>query len=151
VRSILFVCAGNICRSPIAEALFGRIAKGRGALASLEVGSAGTLALEGNPPTAEAIRASREEFGLEIAAHRARNISGLDADLILTMDHMVRREVSGMRLRGRVELLGDYAGTGEIVEDPYGCPGEVYRACARHLEELLRAAADRLERELEAR
>lgn len=150
MRSLLFVCAGNICRSPIAEALFRRLAGERAALSALEVGSAGTLALEGNPPTAEAIRAAREEFGLDIAGHRARNVCTLDADLILTMDHMVRRDAIGMGLRGRVELLGDYAGTGEIVEDPYGCPEDVYRACARHLEELLRAAADRLERELGA-
>ena len=40
------------------------------------------------------------------------------------------------------------AGTGEIVEDPYGCPIEVYRACARHLDRLIQAAAARLEQEL---
>lgn len=151
VRSILFVCAGNICRSPIAEALFRQIASSRPRLSALEIGSAGTIALDGNRATPDAVRIAREDFGLDLTAHQARNIDGLDADLILTMDGMVTRDVSRLPLDGRVELLGEYAGTGEIVEDPYGCSGEVYRACARQLEQLLLAAADRLERELATR
>ena len=147
MRSILFVCAGNICRSPIAEALFRRIAASRPPLAALEIGSAGTIALDGNRATADAVRVAREEFDLDLSTHRARNLYGLDADLILTMDGIVTRDVNRLAPDGRVELLGEYAGTGEIVEDPYGCSCEVYRACARQLEHLLLAAADRLERD----
>ena len=147
MRSILFVCAGNICRSPIAEALFRRIAASRPPLAALEIGSAGTIALDGNPATADAVRVAREEFDLDLSTHRARNLYGLDADLILTMDGIVTRDVNRLAPDGRIELLGEYAGTGEIVEDPYGCSCEVYRACARQLEHLLLAAADRLERD----
>ncbi len=147
--SILFVCAGNICRSPIAEALFRETAASRPLLSALEIGSAGTIAVDGNRATADAVRVARDELGLDITAHRARNIEGLDADLILTMDAFVTQEIAGMALTGRVELLGTYAGTGEIVEDPYGCSVEAYRLCARHLERLIQAAADRLEQELQ--
>jgi protein-tyrosine phosphatase len=148
VRSILFVCAGNICRSPLAEALFRHVAASRPLLAGLEVGSAGTIALDGNRATPDAVRVAREELGLDLTAHRARKIDGLDADLILTVDGIVTKAVTRLGLQGRVELLGEYAGTSEIVEDPYGCGEEEYRGCARHLDRLIRAAADRLEREL---
>jgi protein-tyrosine phosphatase len=148
VKSLLFVCAGNICRSPIAEALFRSLVASRPALANLEIGSAGTIALENNAATEEAVAAARQEFGVDLASHRARHVQGLDADLILTMDGTVTREVRRLRPAGRVELLGEYAGTGEIVRDPYGCSPDVYRSCARQLQRLLSAAADRLEREL---
>jgi protein-tyrosine phosphatase len=148
VKSVLFVCAGNICRSPMAEALFREIARSRPVLAGLEIGSAGTIALDGNGATADAIAAALEVFGLDLSPHRARNVQDLDADLLLTMDGTVTREVRRLGLNGRVELLGEYAGTGEIVHDPYGCSRDEYRSCARHLERLLLATADRLEREM---
>lgn len=148
MRSILFVCAGNICRSPLAEALFRQIAGSRPLLAALDIGSAGTIAMDGNRATPQAVRVAHEELGLDITAHRARNIDGLDADLILTVDGIVTREVTRLGLEGRVELLGAYSGTDEIVEDPYGGSDEEYLRCARHLERLIRAAAERLEREL---
>ena len=151
MKSILFVCAGNICRSPIAEAVFREIARSRPALEGLEIGSAGTIALDGNRATPEAVAAALEAFGLDLSPHRARNIEGLDADLILTMDGTVTREVRRVGLNGRVELLGEYAGTGEIVRDPYGCSSDEYRSCARQLERLLAVMADRLEREMATR
>lgn len=148
MKRVLFVCAGNICRSPLAEALFREIARARPALAHLEVASAGTVALDGNRATPDAIAAAREAFGLDLSSHRARHVEGLDADLVLTMDGTVTREVRRLGIGGRVELLGEYAGTGEIVEDPYGCPVETYRACADQLERLLLTVADRLEKDI---
>jgi protein-tyrosine-phosphatase len=145
VRSVLFVCAGNICRSPIAEAACRHLAQSRSGLAQVEIGSAGVFAIDGNRATPDAIDAAREELGLDITAHRARGLDGLDADLILTMDASVARVAERLRLRGRIARLGDFAGTGEEVEDPYGCAGEVYRACARHIGRLVELAAERLD------
>lgn len=144
IASVLFVCAGNICRSPIAEALFRQIAASRPALASIDIGSAGTYALEGNRATRQAVQIAREELGLDITGHRARSVFGLDADLILTLDGIVTREVERLQPGGRVVLLGEFAGGGEIVEDPYGCTLEVYRTCAQHIKRLVEATADRL-------
>jgi protein-tyrosine phosphatase len=147
VRSVLFVCAGNICRSPIAEAACRRLASSRPTLADLEIGSAGVVAIDGNFATAEAVEAVRGELGLDITTHRARCLDHLDADLILTMDATVTRLAERATLKGRVVLLGDYAGTGEIVEDPYGRPGDVYLSCVRQIRRLVELAVQRIEAE----
>ena len=66
VSRLLFVCAGNICRGPTAEALLRHVAKSRPALETLVVGSAGTIALSGNLPCADAVDVMRRQFELEI-------------------------------------------------------------------------------------
>ena len=85
--SILFVCTGNICRSPLAEALLRDYAVKRGREDRLAVSSAGIHAGDGNPATAEAREAARR-WGLDLARHRAREVrrSIIDgADFILAM------------------------------------------------------------------
>ncbi len=121
----------------------------RPALAGLEIGSAGVAALTGRPPSAGAVEAMREEFGLEIGHHRARPLTrDLVADLVLTMDSAVCEQARALGLDGRVELLGDFAGSpGEEVEDPYLGSHEEYRRCARQIARLVEAVADRLARE----
>ena len=57
MKTILFVCTGNICRSPMAEGLFRHAVKGRG---DFEVFSAGVGAIDGLPPSEHAVRAVRE-------------------------------------------------------------------------------------------
>ncbi len=148
IKSVLFVCAGNICRSPMAEALFKHLAQSRPALAPLLVGSAGTIAMDGNRATPETRQVARDEFGLDLSGHRARNVEGLDADLILTMDPMVTRELRRFKPDGRIILLGEYAGNGEAVDDPYGSVVEAHRVSAQQIRRLVDAAADRLEREI---
>ena len=118
IRRVLFVCAGNICRSPIAEAVFRHLAQEHPGLAEVEVESAGTIATNGNRLLPETARVMHTEFGLEISRHRARRLTKeTQADLILTADSCVMREVNDLGLTGRVEMLGDYAGTGEEVDE----------------------------------
>lgn len=78
---ILFVCTGNICRSPLAEAFLADRAR-RYLEGEIRVHSAGTWGREGNLATAETIAAGRQR-GLDIERHRARPLS---ADLIDTAD-----------------------------------------------------------------
>ena len=146
VNRLLFVCAGNICRSPMAEALFRHLAKSHPALETVEVGSAGTIALNGNLPCADAVDVMRREFGLEIATHRARALTRhLDADLALTLDRDTEREAKALRLRARMEMLGDYVGTGEEVEDPYGRSPRLYGEVAVQLKRLVELVVARLD------
>lgn len=85
--SVLFVCTGNICRSPLAEYLLRDYAARQGKGGLISVSSAGTHAWEGNAATGEA-RAAGRKWGLNLAGHRAREVrrSIVDgADIILAM------------------------------------------------------------------
>jgi protein-tyrosine-phosphatase len=87
MKSVLFVCTGNICRSPLAEALLRDYLEKQGAGGRFRVGSAGTFALNGNPATREGQRAARR-WGLDLSGHRARQVTGsllAETDFILGM------------------------------------------------------------------
>ncbi|HIE92030.1 MAG TPA: hypothetical protein EYQ83_03825 [Acidobacteria bacterium] len=145
VTHVLFVCAGNICRSPMAEVLFANLAKSEPAMADVEIGSAGTIAMNGNLPNADSVEALRRACGLELATHRARRLSRrFTADLVLTMDRETEREAKAMNLPGRVEMLGDYVGTGEEVGDPYARSRRHHDETATQLERLVPLALAQL-------
>lgn len=84
-RSILFVCTGNICRSPLAEYLFRQYVTSRGHGHRFDISSAGTYALDGNQATYEALEAGRK-WGLDLGPHRARPVTG---DMLAVTDHVL--------------------------------------------------------------
>lgn len=91
MASILVVCSGNICRSPIAEGLVRRAMRHRLDAEAPDVTSAGTIAVDGNRATPEAVMAAAE-LGVDIRDHRAHHLDAASieaADLILCMtgDH----------------------------------------------------------------
>src|SRR5258705_2781809 len=81
MKIILFVCTGNVCRSPMAEGLFRHTVKGRG---EYRVLSAGVGAVDGLPPSEHAVRALRE-LGIDISQQHSRMLS---ADLVRQADYI---------------------------------------------------------------
>ena len=129
----------------MAEALLRRAINERPELRDVEVASAGVAAVEGNRATPLACSAVRAAFDLDLSAHRARQLlSTTDADVVLALDDETLRTARRLRLKVRPELLGDYAGTGEEVDDPYGGTRAEYDACARQIDRLVQGVVERL-------
>jgi protein-tyrosine phosphatase len=125
-KSILVLCEGNHCRSPIAEGLL------KAELGSeIRVESAGLGAQEGHAPHPEAIRLMAER-GIDISAFRSRQVTpamALAADLVLVMDRTQKEwcETLVPSARGRVFLLGCWLPPGQQeIEDPYRQPSEAF-------------------------
>src|SRR5713226_781570 len=151
IQRILLVCTGNICRSPLAEALLRRTLEERG-VAGVSATSAGTGAWDGAPASEGAYLVGLER-GLDLSGHRARLLTRelVDAaDLVLTMARHHRARVDELGGEGHVFVLGEYAGRdGDDAEvsDPFGGDLDVYRDTCSELEGLLQAAVDRIVKE----
>lgn len=124
---VLFVCMGNICRSPTAEGVFRRLVLARAPGLDVEIDSAGTHGYHvGDPPDSRAIAAARRR-GIDISALRARMVEERDFarfDLIVAMDRLNREVLldrSPDAYRSRIRLLTEFApaSEGEDVPDPY--------------------------------
>ena len=140
-KLILFVCTGNICRSPMAAGLFyDKLVRER-ADERVRIRSAGVWALHGQPASAYA-RQVMSEHDLDISAHRGRNLMQADvdeADLILAMTRRHADIVASdlKRSAGKVHLLSEMAGKPHDIQDPYGGSLSEYRRTATELEDLI--------------
>ncbi len=122
---ILFVCIGNICRSPTAEFLLRKQLTG----GACEVGSAGLNAVVGEPmdPTAADLL---REHGVDGSSHRGRQVTGellRQSDLILTMEksHSTAIARSFPEVSGKVFLLAKWQSEAEI-PDPFRQPRHAF-------------------------
>src|SRR5207245_866967 len=134
MKTILFVCTGNICRSPMAEGLFRHAVKGR---SNFRVISAGVGAVEGLPPSEHAVHALRE-LGVDISQQRSRMLT---ADLVQQADYifgMTHGHVDAVNLLypqavEKTFLLREFDDTLDVFEkdisDPIGGTLEVYLEC----------------------
>lgn len=123
---ILFVCLGNICRSPLAEGILRHLASEQGRDQDFVIDSAGTGGWHvGHAPDDRAI-AVAADHGIDISRLKARKVSSADFDrfdLILALDRSNLRDLTGVApptCRARIELFSTRAfGTAEDVPDPY--------------------------------
>ncbi len=139
MKTILFLCTGNVCRSPMAEGLFRHAVKGRG---DFRVLSAGLGALDGQPPTNFSVLAMRE-IGLDISHQRSR---ALTAELVAAADYifgMTHSHVDTVALlypqyAEKAFLLREFDDSLEPYEkdisDPIGSPYDVYVECRNQIE-----------------
>jgi protein-tyrosine phosphatase len=149
--SILFVCLGNICRSPLAEGVFLALADEEGTAHRFRVDSAGTGSWHiGEPPDARAVSVARAR-GIRLDG-RARRITEHDLDdfdWIIAMDRSNRSAIRALvppRSRARIHLLREFdpvPGDPDVPDPYYGGPGgfeEVFdivdRCCRKLLEHL---------------
>jgi protein-tyrosine phosphatase len=142
MNTVLVVCVGNICRSPIAEALL------RCALPEMRVFSAGLEAVVGSHPDPDATRLMLE-LGIDISFHRGQQLTGWmlnAADLVLVMEAEHRRIVETMypRCKGKVFRLCEF--DGQDVTDPYGRGEAAMRHALRLITEAVSQWSERLSR-----
>ncbi|MFM1769713.1 MAG: hypothetical protein RJA22_2242 [Verrucomicrobiota bacterium] len=140
MKTILFVCTGNICRSPMAEGLFRHAMKSRGAY---RVFSAGVGAIDGLPPSTHAVQALRE-LGIDITQQRSRMLSPdivRQADYIFGMTHSHVDAVTLLfpMAAEKTFLLREFDETLDAYEkdisDPIGGSLEVYQSCRDQIEQ----------------
>ena len=126
-RRVLFVCMGNICRSPTAEGVFRKLLIARAPELDVEIDSAGTHGYHaGQPPDPRACRAA-ERRGVDLSGLRARQVQDKDFahfELVLAMDkqnHEMLLEICPPEYQSRVRLLLEFAPRlGRVeVPDPY--------------------------------
>ena len=130
---VLFVCHGNICRSPSAEGLFRHLVSQQGLQNKIYCDSCGVVAIHASkPPDARAIRAAQHR-GYDISHLRARQIETQDFynhQFIVTMDRMNQLYIKGWvpeNSVAKISLLMDYCPQGpRQINDPYNEPESVF-------------------------
>ena len=146
----MFLCTGNLCRSPIAEGILRQRLAERG-MDSIDVSSAGTFALTGRPAADLALKIAAER-GVDISRHRSRHLTSqmlATVDIVIGMerDHIVEANVVVRDTSNKYRLLSDFGPPhlrGKDIEDPYGAPIDYFASIYDEIEMHVNAFLDEL-------
>ena len=141
MRSVLFVCTANRCRSPMAETLFKQEVARRGEAAQWQIQSAGTWTEQGVPATqfSQIVMARRQ---LDLTQHRSQLVDGellrtADIILVMTQNHRESLQAEFPEIAERVYLLSQLVDRKFDIEDPYGGSLDDYEICADDIQKIL--------------
>jgi protein-tyrosine-phosphatase len=134
MSSILFVCTGNLCRSPMAMGILRQRLAEQGLADRYQVHSAGVWAVDGRPASENAT-AVMAERGIDISDHTAHTVNAGDmaeADLILVMsrEHSQVIRSTWPQYEWKMYRLSEMTGKRQDIDDPYSSSIEQYRQCA---------------------
>ena len=134
MQKILFVCTGNTCRSPMAQALADEFFKANN-LAFLTA-SAGVFAADGAAASANAVAVLSETYNINFSSHKSTNVNSFKLDeftviIAMTSSHKAHLEAAHPHLAPKICTFDD------DVSDPFGGNLEIYQQCAAQIKKYI--------------
>ena len=146
-KTILFVCTGNSCRSPMAAGFLREMLKEK---KELRIDSRGTIFSSFSGPTPQAIKIMKG-YGIDISSHKTKSLSKDlidEADLILVMERKHREKIQELNpeAKNKTFLLKEFVPDKENLEirDPIGLSDEVYKEVAEEIKSALEKVLPRI-------
>lgn len=137
IKKVIFICTGNTCRSPMAEALFKKLLTDKG-ITDIEVSSAGLMTADGLPASENSVKAMAE-IGMDISAHRSRQLTA----------EMLNGAVAVTMTAAQAQMLKNFTDSVMAmpveIPDPYGGDLEKYISCREAISAALPEVLERLE------